>query len=81
VRQYQAIARKCHEIGSLLLLRIDKQVPTVKNEKTGELAVAAAQWFKNGVQLVESRDGEGESAKMLAPCKVGRQFVGFENRS
>ncbi|KAJ9115465.1 hypothetical protein QFC22_005223 [Naganishia vaughanmartiniae] len=39
-------------------------------EKAGELAVAAAQWFKNGVQLVESQEGEVESAKMLAPFKT-----------
>ncbi|KAJ9094941.1 hypothetical protein QFC21_005733 [Naganishia friedmannii] len=68
-RSYQHIARKCHEIGSILLSRIDTQGQAAKDEKTGELAVAAAQWFKNGIQLVEAKDGEGEVAKMLAPFK------------
>lgn len=62
--------RKCHETGCALLARSESP-QQANTEQDGENALAAVKWFRHGVQLVESKEGNAGVRKSLVQLKVG----------
>jgi hypothetical protein len=71
--QLQAVARKCHETGCALLARITEDPQQPNTEQDVENALTAVKWFRHGIQLVESKEGNPEVYKTLAQYKVGSE--------
>ncbi|KAJ9108211.1 hypothetical protein QFC20_003575 [Naganishia adeliensis] len=65
-----AVVRKCHETGCALLARISESPQQANTEQDGENALAAVKWFRHGVQLVESKEGNAEVRKSLVQLKT-----------
>jgi hypothetical protein len=68
--QLQAVAKKCHETGCALLARITEDSQQPNPEQDVENALTAVKWFRHGIQLVESKEGNPEVYKTLAQYKV-----------
>lgn len=66
--QIQAVVRRCLEIGCNLLSRIEDQKGVT--EKDSDSALAAVRWLSKGVQMVESKEGTTEVAKLVLHLKV-----------